>query len=400
MTTFMNWKTFTFGHEVDRKSLTDSLIKIEAYKEAALNLVLPPVWSEQLDRLNRVRAIRGTTALEGNPLSEAEVSQQMKQLDNQAAGDSPDKMTKEQLQIRNAGMAQAWVRRRFIPGSPPLTAEDILKMHRMITQGSDTANNEPGRWRTHPVQVGSKDLGGVHVGAPYADVPRLMNECVEAINSLRGREHAVIRALVAHFFIVTIHPFGDGNGRVSRLVEAGLLFREGYNVHGFYGLSNYFYQNEKRYKTLLQACRSRHPFDLTPFVLFGVEGFAHELKGINNFIKTKLNRLVYRDAMVRALDERVGSRRRLLNRREYSLLDFLLRETEPIDPFSEKPSRTINLSDFRGSPYVQGAYDDVTSRTFVRELVRLSNMGFITFKRNEAAKDWLVEIDFRAVGKY
>jgi DNA-binding MarR family transcriptional regulator len=134
--------------------------------------------------------------------------------------------------------------------------------------------------------------------------------------------------------------------------------------------------------------------------LFGVEGFAHELKGINNFIKTKLNRLVYRDAMVRALDERVGSRRRLLNRREYSLLDFLLRETEPIDPFSEKPSRTINLSDFRGSPYVQGAYDDVTSRTFVRELVRLSNMGFITFKRNEAAKDWLVEIDFRAVGKY
>src|ERR1700694_5825060 len=96
--------------------------------------------------------------------------------------------------------------------------------------------------------------------------------------------HPVTRALLSHFFLVTIHPFGDGNGRVSRLVEAAILFQGNYNVHGFYGLSNYFYRNERDYKTLLQKCRSAQPFDVSEFMAFGVEGFSQELKGINNFI--------------------------------------------------------------------------------------------------------------------
>ena len=92
------------------------------------------------------------------------------------------------------------------------------------------------------------------------------------------------RALFAHFFLVTIHPFGDGNGRVSRLVEAGILFRSKYNVHGFYGLSNYFYRHGAEYKSLLQKSRRSQPFDLSEFVAFGIRGFRAELKGINNFI--------------------------------------------------------------------------------------------------------------------
>ena len=74
---------------------------------------------------------------------------------------------------------------------------------------------------------------------------------------------------------------------------------------------------------------------------FGVDGFAAELKGINNFIKTKLNRVVYRTTLVRAFNLRAGKRRRVINQREYNLLDFLLRETEPIDPFAEEPSLKI-----------------------------------------------------------
>jgi Fic family protein len=47
-----------------------------------------------------------------------------------------------------------------------------------------------------------------------------MDEYIEFVNHPRLiAGHPVIRALLAHFFLVTIHPFGDGNGRVSRLVE-------------------------------------------------------------------------------------------------------------------------------------------------------------------------------------
>lgn len=75
----MDWDRFHFDFHLDEASMGARLVQIEAYKEAALNLVLPPDWRDSLDQLNRVRAVHGTTALEGNPLSEAQVSQQLEQ---------------------------------------------------------------------------------------------------------------------------------------------------------------------------------------------------------------------------------------------------------------------------------------------------------------------------------
>ncbi len=396
----MDWDKFAFDYRLDLGNLFPNFVAIEAYKEAALNLVLPPDWRERLDRLNRVRAVYGTTALEGNPLSEAEVSHQMDIAEGEGRNGS-GKVTKEQLQIRNAAIAQEWVRKRFSPNGAPPELSDILEMHRMVTQDSDIKDNAPGELRKAEVTVGSPDMGGVHKGAPYNELPKMMREYVAFINSKRLLEsHPVVRALLAHFFLVTIHPFGDGNGRVSRLLEAGTLFQGRYNVYGFYGLSNYFYQNQRQYKVLLQKCRGQQPFEITPFVAFGIDGFSSELKGINNFIKAKLNRLVYRQMLHRAFNKRIGDRRKLLNQREWNLLDFLLIETEPADPFSENPSRKVRFSELKQSSYIQSAYRSVKPRTLYRELNRLGELGFIWFTRDEEAKDWNVELDFDAIGKY
>ena len=397
----MDWERFSFEYQLNAQDLFRDLVSIEAYKEASLNLVFPQEWQHQLDRLNRVRAVHGTTAIEGNPLSEAEVAQQMERLEQQNYDDEGKTATKEQLQIRNAGVAQSWVKKRFLPDSRLVGLQDILTMHEMITRDSDTRNNTPRELRSFSVTVGTEDLGGVHIGAPHERLPRLMEEYIDFINSRRlDDNHPVIRALLAHFFLVTIHPFGDGNGRVSRLVEAGILFQLGYNVHGFYGLSNYFYRHEQEYKSVLQQCRKSQPFDVTPFILFGVAGFASELKGINNFVKARINRLVYRTMIIRAFSKRMGPRRRLLNQREYNLLDFLLSETEPVDPFSDASSRKISLSELLEANYVQSAYRNVTRRTFHRELIRLEELGFIEFTRDESVQDWVVELDFGAISKY
>ena len=213
---------FAFEYLLDEPSLFTDLISIEGYKQAALNLVLPAEWSNQLDRLNRVRAVHGTTALEGNPFSEAEVDLQI------ATSEQPEmtrQPSKEQLQIRNADRAQEWVRQRFVPGSSPANPGDLLTMHRMITRQSDEGHNVPGQLRTYSVNVGSPDMGGIHYGAPHENLGGLIEEFIGFINSRKFQQnHPVVRALLAHFFLVTIHPFGDGNGRVSRLLEAGILF--------------------------------------------------------------------------------------------------------------------------------------------------------------------------------
>ena len=196
------------------------MITIDAYREAAFNLVLPADWRDQLGRLNRVRAVHGTTALEGNPLSEDQVAAALDDSDSERG------RTREQAQIRNAGVAQDWVRSRFGSGMAPLQLEDILQMQRLMTRHSDEANNVPGKFRRNRVVVGTAELGGVHRGAPPDDIPRLMDGFLAFINSARMQaEHTVVRALLGHFFLVTIHPFGDGNGRVSRLVEAAILYQ-------------------------------------------------------------------------------------------------------------------------------------------------------------------------------
>ena len=272
----MDWIQFEFDYRLDLQRLTPHLLAIEAHKQAALTSVLPPQWRE--------------SSLE------------------QCVAEATDE--KQQLHIRNLANARAWVNERFAAGTPPLTLSDLLTMHRMVADGA-TGEYAPGTLRSLPVQVGRREVGGLHMGAPANRLPRLMEEYVGFITSDRVRSlHPVMQALIAHFFLVTIHPFGDGNGRVSRLLTAGILLQRGYNVHGgFYALSDYFYLNDIKYHSMLHRCwQSPLPFDLTAFVAFGMEGFVMELRSIGSFIKMKLNRIVDRETLL-ALHSARGPRR-------------------------------------------------------------------------------------------
>ena len=394
------WDRFGFDYRLDGSSLINSLISIEAHRQSASHLVLAPDWMDQLDRLNKVRAVHGTTAIEGNPLSEAEVRAQMERIEKHAAGSFKGK-SRDVAQIANAAKGQNWAKERFTPDSPPVSMGDILKMHKLLTEGSDEIDNVPGALRTFPVRVGAPDLGGVHWGAPHDRLAQMMEDFVGFLRSKKlASENPVVQSLLAHFFLVTIHPFGDGNGRVSRLLEAGILFRQGYNVHGFYGLSNFFYRNADKYRILLNKVRRSAPrMDVTEFIQFGVDGFLEELMGINNFVKAKLNRVMYRQMLVASHSRKISPRRRLLNDREVQLLRFLLDETEPEDPFADNPSRRVTLDEVFDSAFMQAAYGSVTVRTVVREFSRLGELGFIKFDTEKRGGFW-VEIDFNAIGKY
>ena len=188
-------------------------MSIEACKLSAQNLILPPDWREQLDRLNRVRAIHGTTALEGNLLTDAEVSRQIAIIEQSSDAD-PQLATREQQQVRNAGLAQQWVQERFTPGSSLLNVGDILSMYERMTTTSDEVHNQPGRFRAFPVVVGSPEIGGVHRGAPPIRMRRLIDAYIDFMNSRETNSlHPVIRALLAHYFLVTIHPLRSPSRR-------------------------------------------------------------------------------------------------------------------------------------------------------------------------------------------
>jgi Fic family protein len=392
----MEWGAFSFEWRQPGRNFQAMLLEIEALKLASEHTLLPRQVRTELDKLHRVRAVHGTTAIEGNALSTAAVAEQLELL---SAPEPPFRArpTREQRQVRNAGLAQDWVRLRFTSDQPPLRLEDILHLHELVTTDSDERDNTPGRWREFQVTVGSPELGGVHRGAPPERLTALMREFVDFLHARRTQaEHPAVRALLAHFFLVTIHPFGDGNGRVSRLVEAAILHEGGYNIHGFYGLSNYFYRHESEYKRLLQDSRAEQPFDVGAFIEFGLRGFVAELKGINLFIQNKLNRLTYRNLVHRAGGLRVGKTRRLLNRREQALLEYLLDLSEPQDPFTA--TRVLPLAELLRDAFIREKYHEVSRRTLLRELGRLEEVGFLHYE--DAAGAATVELNFHVITRY
>lgn len=391
-----DWPSFRFGLRFDRDRLRDGIIDIEAHRLSLGKLILPQHWREDLQKLHIVRSVHGTTAIEGNPLTEDQVSRELSDGWRRARTDQMHRQT------RNAAAAFQWVEQQF-QGPRPIQLSDILTIHRLLTTGSDEGDNVPGRLRQsgHNVTVGSPLLGGIHHPPPGgARTAQLLNAFVEFVNSaLFKAENAVVQALVAHFYFVTLHPFGNGNGRATRCIEAAILYAGGYNTYGFYSLSNYFYRNRDAYFRTLQETRTRYAYDLTAFLRFGLGGFREELERISAYVRHRTHRLQYRDLIRRCSERRVGPRRRLLNEREAKVLHRLLDLSRPTDPFADVPAREVTLHRDFGN-ILWSIYTDRTERTMLREITRLRELGFIKFERTVDTSDWRLLIDFEAIAKY
>ncbi|WP_306356738.1 MULTISPECIES: Fic family protein [unclassified Nocardia] len=101
-------------------------------------------------------------------------------------------------------------------------------LHWML-QGHRHAERRPaGQWRPGPVYVtDARDPSIAAYTAPDADaVPALMEELVDWLNIEDGT-HPLVRAAMAHLHLVSIHPWADGNGRMSRSLQTLMIAREG-----------------------------------------------------------------------------------------------------------------------------------------------------------------------------
>jgi|SRR6185437_11735098 len=251
-----DWSTFEFDYLLDMSRLVPHLVALEAHKDAARVAALPPDWLEP-----------------------------------------------------PASRAWSWVEERFIPGSQPLSVSDLLTIHQMVADDSGLEAEPHGAFRTGPVRVGRPSVGGFHEGAPPEQLFVLMARYVEFIDTAPVRTlPPVITALLAHFFLDTIHPFPDGNGRTSRLAAAAVLSRGGYRLHGSYALVRHFYHHALTYHKLLQQSWQRCPFDVTAFIAFGIEGVIAELRSVEAFLRMKRYRISDSEHGALAMGRRMASR--------------------------------------------------------------------------------------------
>jgi Fic family protein len=342
-----------------------AVAKIDALAAVVRNIPIPPGVQEKIDTLNILRAIRGTTGIEGIELSEDEVAKIIHSPPTKRA--LPASRDREEKEVRNAERVMRFVVEAVQkdPGTP-LTEQLVCRMHELTTEGIDYLNNRPGHYREHAVSVGT------YVPPQTGDeVRRLMAQFIEWFNEGPPRFWpAAIRAVVAHFYVVSIHPYGDGNGRTARAVEAFLLYHGGINARGFYSLSNYYYRNRQEYVSLLDHVRFETNGDLTPFIRFALNGLVGELEAVHEEVLQEVTVIAFRDYA----RETLTIEGKMATKPGERMYHFLL-------GLAEEPVAIAELK--RGRHPLSRFYRGVTSKTLTRDLNFLRSHGLVVVNRGE-----------------
>ena len=161
----------------------------------------------RLRRINRIRTIQGSLAIEGNTLSEEQITAIM---DGRRVVAPPREIQEARNAIEVYDRLEEW---------DPYKESDLLSAHEIMMRG---LMDFPGQYRTGGVGVmGKKEV--IHVAPPAGRVPVLMRDLFDWLN--RTERHPLVVSSVFHYEFEFIHPFADGNGRMGRLWQTLILAR-------------------------------------------------------------------------------------------------------------------------------------------------------------------------------
>lgn len=182
------------------------------------SMPLPKELIDNLDDWFLIELTYNSNAIEGNTLSLKETALVVEK--GLTVG---GKSLREHLEAVNHAHAVHWMRKQIKTRKRFVNEQDILKIHALILKGIDDIN--AGRYRNVPVRI-----SGSPVALPNPrKVPLLMNELTHWLKKSH-KLHPVQQAAEAHYQLVTIHPFIDGNGRTTRLLMNMMLMIKGYPI--------------------------------------------------------------------------------------------------------------------------------------------------------------------------
>jgi Fic family protein len=193
--------------------------------------------------------------------SEAASSSQIENLTS-----SPAAIVRAELGLKDSANSSLIVSnqnamRAAVRASSKLSSGTILKMHRVLTETTDSKN--AGVFRTQPVWIGGTPFGphgADYVGPDSLKVPGLVDDLVLFCN--RVDLPALVQIAIAHAQFETIHPFTDGNGRTGRALVQVLLHRLGLTKSVMVPVSAGLLRSTKQYFDALNAYRSGDPLPI------------------------------------------------------------------------------------------------------------------------------------------
>jgi Fic family protein len=200
----------------------------------------------------------------------------------------------------------------------PLTAERLFGWHASLfpTGRSGMKKITIGNWRDDaegPMQVVSGPVGRQHVHFVAPAAKRLKHEMqtfLDWFNEVNEKDW-VVKASLAHFWFVTIHPFDDGNGRIARAIADMSLARSERSSQRFYSMSAQIRQQRRAYYDHLEQTQ-RGTMDITNWMAWFFDCLGHAIDGAQTTLATVLVKARFWDSIAAVpLNER---QRLVLNR--------------------------------------------------------------------------------------
>lgn len=177
--------------------------------------------------------------------------------------------------------------------SAPLTSDRLFDWHAALfpTGRSNMYKITVADWRKDPMQVVSGPMGKekVHYEAPKPErVAQEMNVFLYWFENEDGLD-LVLKAAIAHLWFVTIHPFDDGNGRITRAITDMLLARSDKSVQRFYSMSAQIRVERKEYYNILEKTQKEN-LNITEWILW----FLSCLTNAINATEEILSKVLYK----------------------------------------------------------------------------------------------------------
>ena len=334
---------------------------VEAKTAAAVMRQMPYLhqWIEQAHEEQLRLEAAGTSRIEGAEFTPREQEEAL-------ASESPQRtgLTHSQRQLKCADATYRWLQTQ--PANRPVTSEFIREIHQRIVAGCDDDHCEPGALRP--------DGWNVTFGTPTCRGAGGGNECQTAFYDLCsavagsfGQHDPIIQAVAVHYHLGAMHPFGDGNGRTARALEAFMLRRASVNDVVMVSLSNYYYEHKDEYlATLNQSRHNGH--DITPFLMFALRAIIDRCNSLTEEIAENHRRILFREFARSLFGQLRSPRRRVLAERQLRILEVLL------------DGDSIDLVNFVTQPQPQYTHLKYPNSAVVRDVVGLLQLGAITIQ--------------------
>ncbi|MCB1739451.1 MAG: Fic family protein [Gammaproteobacteria bacterium] len=229
------------------------IAEIDEFKGAWRALgTLAPERLSALRRVATIESIGSSTRIEGSRLSDAEVERLLLNLQIKSFGSRDEQEVAGYAKVMETVFAHA--------EQIALTENHIKQLHRDLLMHSTKDERHRGEYKTHPNHVSAFDADGKEVGIVFEtaspfETPRLMRELTEWTNAQTRGESMHPLLVIAVFTVVflEIHPFQDGNGRLSRVLTTLLLLRAGYSYVPYSSMESVIERTKEQYYIALRS---------------------------------------------------------------------------------------------------------------------------------------------------